>query len=80
MSDQQEEQQRGSARLEDVGRRVDKVINRAAERLDEETERLISYLNDEVVPAARQHSSRGLRKAAEKLAGFADYLESNRKP
>ena len=55
---------------------MDDAFQRAAQRVEEETERLITYLNDEVVPAAREHSSRGLRKAAERLSQFADYLES----
>jgi hypothetical protein len=67
-----------SERFSKVGRHVDETVNRAKGKLDEECERLVSYLNEEVVPAVRQHSSRGLRKAAEKLAQFADYLESSR--
>jgi hypothetical protein len=40
---------------------------------------LVVYLNDEVVPAVRAHSSKALRVAAGKLAEFADYLESQRR-
>ena len=54
--------------LEDIGRRVDSEI-----------EQMISYLNDEVVPAVRGHSSRALRTAAEKLSKFADYMDRQRK-
>ena len=43
--------------------------------LDREAERLITYLNDEVVPAVRERSSRGMRVASQKLAEFADYLD-----
>jgi hypothetical protein len=32
-------------------------------------------LNDEVVPAVRQHSTKALRVASEKLAQFADYMD-----
>jgi len=70
------EEPKRPAGLGDVGRRMDDAFQRAAQRVEEETERLITYLNDEVVPAAREHSSRGLRKAAERLSQFADYLES----
>jgi hypothetical protein len=35
-------------------------------------------LNDEVVPAVREHSSRGLRVAAEKLSKFADFMDQQR--
>ena len=60
--------------FEDMGRRLDK----AAGHLDKEAERLIAYLNDEVVPSVRKHSSRGLRTASKKLADFAAYLDSRR--
>jgi hypothetical protein len=55
--------------------RVNQAIHEAASRLDRESEKLIAYINDEVVPAVRDHSSRGLRIAAEKLAKFADYMD-----
>jgi len=41
---------------------------------------LIDYLNEEVVPAVRQHSTKALRVAAEKLAALADFLETNQAP
>ena len=55
--------------------RVSQAMHEAAGRLDRESEKLITYLNDEVVPAVREHSSRGLRVAAEKLAKFADFMD-----
>jgi hypothetical protein len=68
-----------SVRFRNVGKQVDNAVGRTSERLDEECERLIAYLNNEVVPAVRQQSSRGLRRAAEKLSHFAEYLESSRR-
>lgn len=50
--------------FEDVGR-----------RMDEEIEKLISYINDEVVPSVRTQSTKGMRVAAEKLNSLADYME-----
>jgi hypothetical protein len=47
-------------------------------RMDEEIEKLISYINDEVVPTVRQHSSKGLRIAAERLKQFADYMDEGK--
>lgn len=44
-------------------------------KMDDEVEKLITYINDEVVPQVRGHSSRALRIAADKLARFADYME-----
>ena len=39
----------------------------------------IRYLNDEVVPEVRQHSSRGLRRASKEIEKFADFLEQTQK-
>ncbi len=61
--------------FEDAGRKLEE----AARRLEVETEKFIRYLNDEVVPEVREHSSRGLRRASRELARFADYLEQTKK-
>jgi len=37
-------------------------------------------LNDEVVPAVRQHSTKALRIASQKLAAFADSMEEHKPP
>jgi hypothetical protein len=50
-------------------------VEQAAEHLEKETTEFIAYLNNEVVPAVRQHSTKALRVAAEKLSEFADYME-----
>jgi hypothetical protein len=52
----------------------------AGRRVDEEIEKLISYINDEVVPSARKHSTQGMRIAAEKLNWLADYMEQKESP
>ncbi len=67
--------QRTGDPFERAGRKLDE----AAQRLEQETQRLITYLNDEVVPEVRKHSSRGLRRASEELAKFAEYLEQTEK-
>jgi hypothetical protein len=64
-------------KVEDASARVGKTINEAAERLDKEIPEFIKYLNDEVVPAVRTHSTKALRTASEKLAEFADYMEKH---
>ncbi len=63
----------------DFGRKVNEGIGEAARRLEEESDRVIAYLNDEVVPAIRQGSSRALRTAAEQLNRLAEYMDRNRK-
>lgn len=59
--------------------RFKRNLEEAARTLEQETENFIRYINDEVVPDVRKHSSRGLRTASEKLREFADYLEKHTK-
>ena len=61
--------------FQEAGRKLEE----AARRLEQETESFIRYLNDEVVPEVREHSSRGLRRASKELAKFADFLEETQK-
>ena len=56
---------------------MNRKIEEAARTLELETERLVAYINNEVVPEVRKHSSRGLRTASQKLREFADYLDKN---
>ncbi len=66
-------------KVEDASVRFNRSVANIAETLEKETAELVTYLNDEVVPAVRTHSSMALRTAAGKLAKFADYLEAQRK-
>jgi len=59
-----------------AGQKLDDVIGETAQRIEEETKQLINYINDEVVPLVRQHSTKGLRIASDKLKDLADYMES----
>lgn len=52
-----------------------RTFENAGKRVDEEIEKLISYLNDEVVPSVRKHSTKGMRIAADKLTWLADYMD-----
>jgi len=61
--------------FEDFGRKLDRGLGEAAKRMEQEGEKLIAYLNDEVVPAIRNNSSKALRVAAEKLSQLANYME-----
>jgi primosomal protein N' (replication factor Y) len=58
--------------------RARELLLELTERLEKETAELIQYLNNEVVPAARVHSSKALRTASEKLAAFANYLDETK--
>ena len=65
-------------KVEDASARISRTINDAVERLEKEIPEIIKYLNDEVVPAARTHSTKALRTASQKLAEFADYMEQQK--
>ena len=64
-------------KVEGASARVSKTVADAAERLEKEIPEFIKYLNDEVVPAVRQHSSKALRVASQKMAELADYMEKH---
>jgi hypothetical protein len=57
--------------MTDFNRKVEETT----ERLEQEVTEFVKYLNDEVVPAVRQHSTKALRVASKKLAWLADYME-----
>ncbi len=61
-----------------AGERLDDLLGDASARIEEEAQTLISYINDELVPAIRQHSTSALRIASEKLAQAADHMDSSR--
>ncbi|HLZ40708.1 MAG TPA: hypothetical protein VKQ11_07095 [Candidatus Sulfotelmatobacter sp.] len=62
-------------KVESASARVSQTINDAAERLEKEIPEFIKYLNDEVVPAVRTHSTKALRVASQKISEFADYMD-----
>ena len=64
-------------KVEGASARVSQTINDAAERLEKEIPEFIKYLNDEVVPAVRTHSTKALRIASQKLSEFADYMDQH---
>jgi hypothetical protein len=66
-------------KVEDTGARVNRSIAEFAERLEKESAELITYLNDEVVPAIRSHSTKALRIASEKLSKMADYMDEQKR-
>ena len=66
-------------KVKDASARLNRSVTNIAETLEKETSDLVGYLNNEVVPAVRSHSSKALRTAAEKIAAFAEYLETQHK-
>ncbi len=67
-------------KVEEASARINKSVAEVAATVEKETADLIAHLNDEVVPAVRQQSTKALRIAAEKLAHLADYMEKNPSP
>ena len=61
--------------FEDFGRKVEEQAADAAPRVEAEVKKVITYLNDEVVPQVRQNSSQALRTAAEQLRKLAEHLD-----
>lgn len=53
----------------------DTKVEDAAARVEGELQRLIRYLNDEVVPDVRRQSSSALKTAAERLQDLAKSLD-----
>jgi hypothetical protein len=62
-------------KVESASARVNQTVADAAERLEKEIPEFVKYLNDEVVPAVRTHSTKALRVASQKLSEFADYMD-----
>lgn len=65
-------------RFEHAGRKIDGHLDEFGERFEQEVRRVITYLNEQVVPEVRQNSSKALRVAAGQLSRLADHLESRR--
>ena len=76
--DQQDDSSRKKPSFENFGRKIDQEFGDAARKVEQESERVISYLNNEVVPAIRNNSSKALRLAAEQLRKLAEYMDQNR--
>jgi hypothetical protein len=67
-------------RFENFGRKMDQELGDAAQRLEQESERLITYINNELVPAIRNKSSKALRMTAEQLHKLAEKMEKQQAP
>ena len=61
-----------------AGERLDDMLGDTTKRIEEETQTLIAYINDELVPAIREHSSTALRIASEKLNQAAEMMEADK--
>jgi prophage antirepressor-like protein len=59
--------------MNDFNRKVEETTD----RIEKEAADFIKYLNDEVVPAVRQHSTKALRTAAQKMQDLANYMDQH---
>ena len=66
-------------KVDEASARLNRSMANIAATLEKETAQMVAYVNDEVVPAVRTHSSKALRVAAEKLSKFAEILEEQHK-
>jgi hypothetical protein len=62
---------------EDASARFNRTVSETTERLEKEAQEFIKYLNDQVVPTVRVHSTKALRTAAQKLQELANYMEQH---
>ncbi|MGB8885229.1 MAG: hypothetical protein WCC87_00815 [Candidatus Korobacteraceae bacterium] len=74
-----EENKNARRPFQTAGERLDDVLGDASKRIEQETQLLIKYINDELVPAIRDHSSNALRIASEKLTQAADLMDSTKR-
>ncbi len=68
-----------TGRFENMGRKLDEHFGGCGDRIEEDVKRVITYLNEKVVPEVKENSSKALRIAAEQLARLADHLDRARK-
>ena len=63
---------------ETVGRPWDQKLQEAGARIEEDLRKLVTYLNDEVVPDVRRSGSSALREAAAELQRLAEQMDDRR--
>ena len=59
-------------------RRWGQQLQDATERVEEDLKRVVTYLNDEVVPDIRRNGSHALRVAATELQKLAERMDDRR--
>lgn len=67
-------------KVEGASARINQKVAEVTETAEKEMSEIIDYLNREVVPTVRQHSTQALRIASEKLAKLAEYMEQHPTP
>ena len=62
----------------DESRGWEQQVRDAAARAEEELRRVVTYINDEVVPEVRHNGSQALRFAATELQKLAQHMDDRR--
>jgi hypothetical protein len=62
----------------DESRGWEQQVRDAAARAEEELRRVVTYINDEVVPEVRHNGSQALRFAAAELQKLAQHMDERR--
>jgi len=57
--------------------RWEEKVSEAEQRIQAELSEIVEYLDREVVPNVRRHSSQALRKVADKLQNLATYMDEH---
>lgn len=65
--------------MNETKRAVEDRLREAGDRLEEEVQRAVKFLDDEVVPEIRRNSSTALRTVADKLRQLAQDLDDERR-
>lgn len=60
-------------------RRWGQQLQDATERVEEDLKRVVTYINNEVVPDIRRNGSQALRSAAAELQKLAERMDDGRK-
>jgi hypothetical protein len=66
-------------KVEEASARLNQSVKELVDLLEKQTAEMAKYVNDEIVPVARDQSTQALRKASQKLNEFADYMEKGKK-
>ena len=62
-----------------LGNRLREAGERIGTQIEQELQRTLRYIDEEVVPEVRRNGSTALRTAADRLRGLAERLEDERR-
>jgi hypothetical protein len=66
-------------KVEEASARVNQTVADVTKQIEKDSAEVIDYLNNEVVPSVREHSTKALRIAADRLQRLADYMDEAHK-